>query len=115
MGGPRRLGAGLCVAAAALLLLVMSPAPAGAAATDPIAHDPTLIKQGGWYYDVITGDAETKTYLPMRRSRDLVHWEFLGPVFTTPPQWVLDELGVPSLNDFWAPDITRAHGEYRLY
>ena len=70
-------------------------APAGAATTDPIAHDPTLIKQGGWYYDVITGDSGAPdTYLPMRRSRDLVHWESLGPVFTTAAGVDPEELGI---------------------
>jgi hypothetical protein len=55
------------------LALVAWPAPARAAATDPIAHHPTLIKEGAYYYDVITGDSATRTYLPLRRSRDLVH------------------------------------------
>src|SRR3954470_11702985 len=94
--------------------LMAFPAPAQGAATDPIAHDPTLLKEGGCYYDVITGDAGTRTYLPVRRSRDLVHWEFLGPVFETPPAWVPAALGVTP-GAFWAPDITRAGGEYRLY
>lgn len=100
------------VALAALLLA--GPGVARAAATDPIAHDPTLIKQGAYYYDVITGDIETRTYLPMRRSRDLVHWEFLGPVFTTPPAWVVDALGTTP-GDFWAPDIRYFGGRYHLY
>jgi arabinan endo-1,5-alpha-L-arabinosidase len=100
----------MAVTAAALALA----APAHAAATDPIAHDPTLIKQGAYYYDVITGDIGTHTYLPMRRSRDLVHWELLGPVFTTLPEWVPEELGVTP-GDAWAPDISYSHGEYRLY
>jgi arabinan endo-1,5-alpha-L-arabinosidase len=101
----------ILAAVAATLALA---APAGAATTDPIAHDPTLIKQGDWYYDVITGDIETRTYLPMRRSKDLVHWQFLGPVFDTPPAWVPEQLGTTP-GDFWAPDITYSHGEYRLY
>src|SRR3954451_424597 len=94
--------------------LMAFAAPAQGAATDPIAHDPTLIKEGGWYYDVITGDAGTRMYLPVRRSKDLIHWEFLGPVFSTPPAWVPAALGVTPV-DFWAPDITGAGGEYRLY
>ena len=80
----------LLALALALALAAWPAAPARAAATDPIAHDPTLIKQGAYYYDVITGDSATRTYLPLRRSRDLVHWEFLGTVFTTPPAWVVD-------------------------
>jgi arabinan endo-1,5-alpha-L-arabinosidase len=98
----------------ALALVAWPAAPARAAATDPIAHDPTLIKQGAYYYDVITGDIATRTYLPLRRSRDLVHWEFLGPVFTKPPAWVVDALGTTP-GDFWAPDISYFNGRYHLY
>jgi arabinan endo-1,5-alpha-L-arabinosidase len=86
----------------------------GAANPDPIAHDPTLIKAGAWWYDIITGDIATRTYLPIRRSRDLVHWEFIGTVFRTAPAWVTAELG-RTPGDFWAPDITFTHGEFRLY
>ena len=100
---------------ALLVALIVLPARAArAAATDPIAHDPTMIKQGGYYYDVITGDAGTVTYLPLRRSRDLVHWEFLGTVFTEPPAWVVDALGTTPV-DFWAPDIRYFNGRYHLY
>ncbi|MFC7532159.1 family 43 glycosylhydrolase [Actinoplanes sp. GCM10030250] len=81
---------------------------------DPIAHDPTLIKQGRWYYEIITGDSATRTYLPIRRSADLVHWTYLGTVFDTPPAWVVEELGVAPA-DFWAPDINYFDGEYHLY
>ena len=44
--------------------------------TDPIAHDPTIVREGDWYYVAITGDAgPDDTYLPMKRSRDLLNWE----------------------------------------
>jgi hypothetical protein len=86
----------------------------GRIASDPIAHDPTIIKQGRYYYSIITGDIGTRTYLPIRRSADLLHWEPLGTVFATPPAWVVAELGITP-GDFWAPDITYAGGEYRLY
>jgi arabinan endo-1,5-alpha-L-arabinosidase len=81
---------------------------------DPVAHDPTLIKQGRWYYEIITGDSGTRTYLPIRRSTDLVHWTYTGTVFDTPPSWVAEELGVTPA-DFWAPDINYFDGEYHLY
>ncbi|MBO0810647.1 MAG: family 43 glycosylhydrolase [Microlunatus sp.] len=88
---------------------------AEAAATDPIAHDPTMIKEGPYYYVFITGDSGTpNTYIPVKRSTDLVHWQELGPVFTTPPQWVVDALGITP-HDFWAPDINYFNGRYYLY
>ncbi|MDQ7909452.1 family 43 glycosylhydrolase [Phytohabitans sp. ZYX-F-186] len=105
------------LAVLAALAVVLLPAPAAGAAQaspDPIAHDPTLLKQGRYYYEIITGDIGTRTYLPIRRSKDLVHWEFLGTVFATPPRWVVDELGVTP-GDFWAPDLNYFDGEYHLY
>jgi hypothetical protein len=92
----------------------VEPGPDPTASPDPIAHDPTLIKQGGYYYEIITGDIGTRTYLPIRRSADLVHWEFLGTVFATPPAWVVEELGTTP-GDFWAPDVNFFDGEYHLY
>jgi arabinan endo-1,5-alpha-L-arabinosidase len=105
---------------AVLLLLVTSyvavPAVSAAAAAahgriadDPIAHDPTIIKQGRYYYSFITG-----TYLPARRSTDLLHWTDLGSVFTTPPAWVTEQLGATPPN-LWAPDISYFNGVYHLY
>ncbi|MEV6346558.1 family 43 glycosylhydrolase [Actinoplanes sp. NPDC051851] len=81
---------------------------------DPVAHDPTLIKEGRYWYEIITGDSATVTYLPVRRSTDLVHWTFVGTVFDTAPAWVTAELGVTP-RDFWAPDISYFDGEYHLY
>jgi arabinan endo-1,5-alpha-L-arabinosidase len=88
--------------------------PPGSANPDPIAHDPTIIKAGPWWYEIITGDIASRTYLPIKRSRDLVHWTDLGTVFQTAPAWVTAELGLTP-GDFWAPDITFTHGEFRLY
>jgi arabinan endo-1,5-alpha-L-arabinosidase len=88
--------------------------PAGRLADDPIAHDPTVIRQGRYYYSFITGDAATRTYLPMRRSTDLLHWSDLGSVFATAPGWVTEQLGTTP-PDFWAPDISFFAGAYHLY
>jgi hypothetical protein len=114
-----RRSTGLALAGAVLMSVLAAPAaatasPPGRIAADPIAHDPTLIRAGRYYYDIITGDTGTHTYLPVRRSTDLLHWTLLGPVFTVPPAWVVAELG-RTPGDFWAPDISFSHGEYRLY
>jgi len=113
---------------AVLLLLVCSVAgmPAGSAAAtpagagtgriadDPIAHDPSIVRQGRYYYSFSTGDAATRTYLPMRRSTDLLHWSDLGSVLATAPGWVAEQLG-STPPDFWAPDISFFAGVYHLY
>jgi len=84
---PRRLaillGAALTVVLAAGSVLAAGPASGAQPATraqsrpaDPVAHDPTMVRENGYYYVVITGDAgHPNTYLPIKRSRDLVHWE----------------------------------------
>jgi hypothetical protein len=89
-------------------------AEAGRVADDPIAHDPSIVRQGRYYYSFITGDSASRTYLPMRRSADLLHWTDLGPVFATAPAWVTEQLGTTP-PDFWAPDISFFGGLYHLY
>ena len=105
-------GVGVTVSGAA------SAAPPGGTApaptTDPVAHDPTLIKQGRFYYEIITGDIATRTYLPIRRSTDLISWTFVGMTFAQAPAWITQELGVTP-GDFWAPDISFFGGAYHLY
>ena len=74
-----------------------------------------MIKQGPYYYVIITGDSGVPhTYLPIKRSTDLIHWQERGPVFSDPPQWVVDTLGITP-GDFWAPDINYFNGKYYLY
>ena len=47
--------------------------------------------------------------LPIYRSKDLVHWEFVGDGFPDGrPAWVKD-------SKLWAPDINRFDGKYVLY
>jgi arabinan endo-1,5-alpha-L-arabinosidase len=82
--------------------------------TDPIAHDPTMAKEGDYYYVIITGDSATHTYLPIKRSKDLLHWEEVGTVFTTLPSWVIQQLGTTPA-DAWAPDLERVNGHWALY
>lgn len=83
--------------------------------SDPIAHDPTMVKEGAYHYVIITGDAQRPgTYLPIKRSKDLVHWDEVGSVFTQLPSWVIQELGTTPA-DAWAPDLARVGGKWALY
>jgi hypothetical protein len=89
--------------------------PSATRPTDPYAHDPTMAREGAYHYVVITGDAtKPGTFLPVKRSKDLVHWEELGPVFTALPAWITAELNT-SPSDAWAPDLVRVGDHWSLY
>jgi arabinan endo-1,5-alpha-L-arabinosidase len=78
--------------------------------------DPTVIDdrtRTGYFYAYSTqngtsGNADCK-YLPIYKSKDMVHWEFAADGFgVNRPQWVAD-------SRIWAPDINYVNGQYVLY
>ncbi|MFV0472418.1 MAG: family 43 glycosylhydrolase [Paludibacteraceae bacterium] len=88
-------------------------------------HDPSIIKTNGYYYVFSTDAAwanESKG-IPVRRSRDLVHWEFRGWAFngfpTEPTDWF--KLQQPpsespkAVVGLWAPYIIKVGNQYRMY
>jgi arabinan endo-1,5-alpha-L-arabinosidase len=82
------------------------PAPENA---NRLVHDPCIAREGDTYYVFCTGPG-----IPIRRSRDLVHWEAAGRVFSEPlPAWA--RAAIPGSSIPWAPDIARLHGRYYLY
>ena len=69
--------------------------------------------EGGWYYLVATSNDAPDSF-PILRSRDLSKWEFVGFVFPRgrKPAWAADgEL----VSDYWAPEMHRVRGEFRVY
>ena len=48
-------------------------------------------------------------FLPMLRSRDVIHWEYVGDAFSQRPAWLAGFSGL------WAPDIQFFNGRYYLY
>ncbi|MCX2680466.1 arabinan endo-1,5-alpha-L-arabinosidase [Galbibacter sp. EGI 63066] len=84
-------------------------------------HDPSIIKSGGTYYcyntDVAYG-AEIRPGVQIRKSDDLIEWEFVGWVFDGLPEkgstFIKNNGGEP-FNALWAPYIMEVNGEYRLY
>src|SRR5215210_5352543 len=59
-------------------------------------HDPSLIKQGDTYYLFSTGDSRgliNQGNIQIRKSTDLINWQFTGTVFLTTPQWITTALG----------------------
>lgn len=85
--------------------------------TNPIyqhdAPDPTVIKAKDGYYYAITTQSEYNgnlVPLPILRSKDLIHWEEKGTVFTVDqvPSWA-------TFNYMWAPHITYHKRKYYVY
>jgi arabinan endo-1,5-alpha-L-arabinosidase len=97
---------------------------AGTPYTNPVSRpfadtyaDPSVIRgKDGWWYAYGTtdplreGEGE-RHLLPISRSRDLAHWEYVGDAFTESslPSWAAADAAL------WAPDIRYVDGQYRLY
>lgn len=87
------------------------------------AHDPSMIEADGYYYVFSTGTFGRDLY-QIRRSKDLVHWEFVGEAFPqgfsalAPVVATLEEVygGKVKTENLWAPDVVpAAGGGYWLY
>jgi arabinan endo-1,5-alpha-L-arabinosidase len=94
-------------------------------------HDPVCKKFGDYYYMYSTDAiffAENKKevqekipvgYIQVRRSKDLVHWEFTGWAFPEIPeeavQWVRSQANGRGAYNIWAPYILPYKDVYRLY
>jgi arabinan endo-1,5-alpha-L-arabinosidase len=77
-------------------------------------HDPAIIKQGDSFYVFSTSRPRDETgQIPIRTSKDLINWKRAGAVFAQIPDWAKHE--IPKADGIWAPDISFANGEYRLY
>ncbi|HEY0098207.1 MAG TPA: family 43 glycosylhydrolase [Pyrinomonadaceae bacterium] len=68
---------------------------------------------GVWYYLVVTSNDAPDSF-PIIRSRNLINWEFTGFVFPEgkKPDWAADGKYV---SDFWAPEMHKVRGEFRVY
>lgn len=94
-------------------------------------HDPSCRKLGDYYYmystDAIFGENRKEAkekgvplgYIQTRRSKDLVHWEFVGWAFPEIPeeaiQWVQTNADGHGATNIWAPYILPYKDKYRLY
>ena len=84
-------------------------------------HDPSIKKFGNYYYCYSTDVGYGITVRPgiqIRRSKDLVQWEFVGWVFSSLPAagvaYIQQKGGSPN-NALWAPYVMQVGGTYRLY
>ncbi|MBN1184288.1 MAG: arabinan endo-1,5-alpha-L-arabinosidase [Bacteroidales bacterium] len=94
-------------------------------------HDPSCIKVGEYYY-IYSTDAiyfkerprredfpEEMGYIQVRKSKDLIHWDFVGWAFDSIPIEAIEHIrkasGGGEPRNIWAPYIFEYNGEYRLY
>jgi len=84
-------------------------------------HDPSIIKVGETYYcyntDVSFG-SEVRPGIQIRKSQDLINWEFLGWAFNDLPSQgrsYIQSQGAEPFNSLWAPFIMQVGDEFRLY
>jgi alpha-N-arabinofuranosidase len=94
-------------------------------------HDPACILVGDTYYAYSTDaifrmdSAAVKQaglpfgYVPIRRSKDLVHWEFVGWAFRSIPAeataWVKQQNMGWGASNVWAPYVVRYKNKFRMY
>jgi arabinan endo-1,5-alpha-L-arabinosidase len=84
-------------------------------------HDPSIIKEGDYYYSYSTDAGfgiDVRSGVQIRKSKDLVDWKFVGWVFNSLPQKGSDfikQSGGTPFNSLWAPYIMKVGSEFRLY
>lgn len=76
-------------------------------------HDPVVMKHKDTYYVFSTGGGPRGGIIPIRTSKDLLHWTNAGAVFEKLPEWATKE--IPKGRGAWAPDISFFNGKYHLY
>ncbi len=84
-------------------------------------HDPSIKKFGDYYYcystDVGFG-ISVRSGIQIRRSKDLVQWEYVGWVFNSLPAlgagYITQKGGMPN-DALWAPYVLQVGSQYRLY
>lgn len=84
-------------------------------------HDPSVKKFGDYYYSYSTDvgyGTEVPAGLQIRKSKDLVEWQFVGWVFNGLPakgKAFIQSHSTEPFNALWAPYVTKVGNEYRLY
>lgn len=84
-------------------------------------HDPVIRKFDDYWYSYSTDvgfGISVRLGHQIRRSQNLVEWEFVGWVFETlPPKGkaYIESIDATPNNSLWAPSVIEVDGEYRLY
>lgn len=78
-------------------------------------HDPTIVKEENDYYmfstDTAVNNSPTKG-IQIRKSKDLVHWEYVGTALNNIPNEAFEWSKAQGL---WAPDVIKYNGVYYMY
>lgn len=84
-------------------------------------HDPSIKKFGEYYYCYSTDAAygiSVRPGIQIRRSKDLIQWEFIGWAFSGIPSlaanFITQHGGTPN-QGIWAPYVLKVGNEYRMY
>lgn len=79
-------------------------------------HDPSIFKDFDGYYYIFSTDTraegKSKPGIQIRRSPDLINWEWWGRAFAGIPQKAGEWSGA---SDLWAPEVFWMKGYYYLY
>lgn len=113
MLAPVRIACGWLLLTTTTTVAAAAPPELLALTGDLAVHDPAIFKCDDAFYIFCTGGFRGQGIVPIRKSRDLRHWERDGFVFDKLPAWIGDE--VPNARNAWAPDISQFGGKYRLY
>ena len=68
--------------------------------------DPTVVRVGDTYFATGTS-SEWAPHYPIFESEDLINWKYVGPAFSTKPEW--------TKGSFWAPELYVLDGKIYLY
>ncbi|WP_234736603.1 glycoside hydrolase family 43 protein [Tellurirhabdus bombi] len=68
--------------------------------------DPSVIRVGDTYYAAGTSSEWAPPY-PVYTSKDLVNWDYIGPIFKTMPEW--------TVGSYWAPELFYRNGVFYAY
>ncbi len=76
---------------------------------DKYLADPCVKFDSGQYYLFATGQADDKRFIPIYRTRDFVHWEFVRGAVAggSKTDW--------NYKHFWAPEVIKIKNLYYLY
>ncbi|WP_052339380.1 arabinan endo-1,5-alpha-L-arabinosidase [Gorillibacterium massiliense] len=79
-------------------------------------HDPSVIKTEDGTYYVVSTDVKVggpaQAGIMVRKSKDLIHWQWVGRVFDGVPKEAYEWTKGPTL---WAPDVAKFGDRYYLY